>query len=74
MLVKEERRSRKKLLPKKDAALSTAPGSLQSKIVDEVVSLGMEQLKLEETHAPELRCKFHDGKLVNKVVPLASWN
>ncbi|KAF5573933.1 rna exonuclease 3 [Fusarium pseudoanthophilum] len=66
LLVKEERRSRQKLLPKKDAALATAPGSLQSKIVVEVVSLGMEQLKLEETKAPELRCKFHDGKLVNK--------
>ncbi|KAF5591599.1 RNA exonuclease 3 [Fusarium subglutinans] len=66
LLVKKERRSRQKVLPKKDPALSTTPGSLQSKMVDEIVSLGMEQLKLEETRAPEKRCKFHDGKVVNK--------
>ncbi|KAG5770717.1 hypothetical protein H9Q69_010120 [Fusarium xylarioides] len=66
LLIKEERRSQRKVLPKKDPAPEITPGSLQSKVVDEVVSLGMEQLKLEETRAPELRCKFHDGKLVNK--------
>ncbi|PNP78929.1 hypothetical protein FNYG_07794 [Fusarium nygamai] len=66
LLVKEERRIRRKVLPKKDPAPSATPSSLQSKIVDEIVSLEMEQLKLEERNAPEMRCKFHDGKLVNK--------
>ncbi|KAF5568181.1 RNA exonuclease 3 [Fusarium phyllophilum] len=66
LLIKEERRSQRKVLTKKDPAPSITPGSLESKVMDEVVSLGMEQLKLEETRAPELRCKFHDGKLVNK--------
>ncbi|KAF5594277.1 RNA exonuclease 3 [Fusarium pseudocircinatum] len=52
LLVKEER-SRQKVLAKKDPAPSITPGSLQSKVMDEVLSLGMEQLKLEETRAPE---------------------
>ncbi|KAF5634187.1 rna exonuclease 3 [Fusarium sp. NRRL 52700] len=65
LLVKKERKARQKVLPKKNSVPSINPGSLQSKVMDDVVSLGIEQLKVEEPRAPELRCKFHDGKVVN---------
>ncbi|KAH7169738.1 ribonuclease H-like domain-containing protein [Fusarium flagelliforme] len=45
---------------------SNPPGPLSSNVPDEIDSLGLEQLQLEETRAPVPRCKFHDGKKVNK--------
>ncbi|KAG7412953.1 RNA exonuclease 3 [Fusarium oxysporum f. sp. rapae] len=66
LLVKEERRSRQRLLRQQDPAYAATPGLLPSNAPDEIGSLGMDQLKLEETPGPVLRCKFHDGKIVNK--------
>ncbi|EXA34177.1 hypothetical protein FOVG_14614 [Fusarium oxysporum f. sp. pisi HDV247] len=66
MLVKEERRSRQRLLRQKDPAYAATQGLLPSNVPDDTGSLGMDQLQLEETLGPVLRCKFHDGKIVNK--------
>lgn len=72
VLVKEERRSRQKALLAKQSAASTGANSLQSKVTDEVDSIQMDQLQLKEPSKPAALCKFHEGKLVNKVVDLES--
>ncbi|KAK2672883.1 hypothetical protein RAB80_010426 [Fusarium oxysporum f. sp. vasinfectum] len=66
MLAKEERRSRQRLLRQQDPAYAATEGLLPSNVPDDTGSLGMDQLQLEETPGPVLRCKFHDGKIVNK--------
>ncbi|RKL00741.1 hypothetical protein BFJ68_g12607 [Fusarium oxysporum] len=66
MLAKEERRSRQRLLRQQDPAYAATQGLLPSNVPDDTGSLGMDQLQLEETPGPVLRCKFHDGKIVNK--------
>lgn len=71
MLAKEERRSRQRLLRQQDPTYVATQGLLPSNVPDDTGSLGMDQLQLEETPGPVLRCKFHDGKIVNKVKLLA---
>lgn len=73
VLIKEERRrSRQKAFLAKQSVPSTNPNSLQSKVTDEVDAIRMDQLQLKEPSKPAALCKFHDGKLVNKVVALKS--
>ncbi|KAG7430299.1 hypothetical protein Forpi1262_v008410 [Fusarium oxysporum f. sp. raphani] len=67
LLAKEERRSRQRLLRQQDPAYAATQGLLPSNDPDNTGSLGMDQLQLEETPGPVLRCKFHDGRIFNKV-------
>lgn len=71
VLVKEERRSRQKALLAKQSAASAGVSSLQSKVTDEVDSIRMDQLQLKQPSKPAALCKFHDGRLVNKVLALS---
>ncbi|TXC06396.1 hypothetical protein FocTR4_00010777 [Fusarium oxysporum f. sp. cubense] len=66
VLAKEEKRRQQRLLRQQDPARANTPAPLQSNAPDEIDSLRMDQLQLEETRAPVPRCKFHDGKTVNK--------
>jgi hypothetical protein len=65
VLVKGEKRPRQRSVRKQDP-----PGALPSQVPDEINSLGLEHLQLEEPRGPTLRCHFHNGKTVNKVTLL----
>ncbi|KAL3588257.1 hypothetical protein FPOAC2_14156 [Fusarium poae] len=66
LLSKKQRPPRSKPLPKQDPTNSDPPSLFASNVPDEIDSLGLERLQLEETRAPVMRCRFHDGKKVNK--------
>ena len=66
MLGKEGRRPRQGSVRKQDLTVAST-----STVPDEVASLGLEHLQLEEPRGPTLSCHFHDGKTVDKVTLLA---
>ncbi|RFN42555.1 rna exonuclease 3 [Fusarium flagelliforme] len=61
LLGKKERRPRPRSVQKQDP-----PGALPTQVPDELDSLGLEHLKLEEPRGPTLRCHFHNGKAADK--------
>jgi hypothetical protein len=65
VLGKKERRPRPRSVQKQNP-----PGALPSQVPDELDSLGLAHLKLEEPRSPTLRCHFHDGKAADKVTLL----
>ncbi|RGP79774.1 rna exonuclease 3 [Fusarium longipes] len=66
LLIKEERRDQQRSIRKPRPKILDPSCPLLGDVQGEIDSLGLEKLQLEETPTPTLRCKFHDGKILNK--------
>ncbi|KAG8664172.1 uncharacterized protein FPOAC1_013879 [Fusarium poae] len=64
LLSKKQRPPRSKPLPKQDPTNSDPPSLFASNVPDEIDSLGLERLQLEETRAPVMRSASGDCELI----------